>query len=78
MREAYWTSKDVSAFLGLGRNAPSVLVRAGRLTASKIGRRLRYDPADVRSFAERCRVNVSAAAEAPVTLLPVAGLRRAP
>jgi excisionase family DNA binding protein len=54
-----WTSADVCAFLGLGKNAPADLVRRGELRGYRIGRRLRFDPADVRAFADRCRVDVS-------------------
>ena len=54
-----WTSADVRAFLGLGKNAPADLVRRGELRGYRIGRRLRFDPADVRALrtaaASMCR-----------------------
>jgi len=54
-----WTSADVCAFLGVGKNAPADLVRRGELRGYRIGRRMRFDPAEVRAFADRCRVEMS-------------------
>ena len=54
--ERLWTSKDVCQFLGVGKNAPADLVRRGELRAMMLGRRLRFTPADVRAYAERCVV----------------------
>ena len=54
-----WTSADVCAFLGLGKNAPADLVGRGELRGYRIGRRPRVDPADVRAIADRYRVEVS-------------------
>lgn len=50
--ERLWTSADVCAYLGLGKNAPADLARRGELPALRIG--LRFEPAAVRAFAARC------------------------
>ncbi len=60
--ERLWTSKDVCDFLRVGKNAPSDLVRRGELRALVMGRRLRFVPADVRAYAERCAIGAPAAA----------------
>ena len=59
--EPLWTSAQVSTFLGLGKNAPAELVNRGALPAMRIGRALRFDPAEVRAFATRCAVRPGAA-----------------
>ena len=51
--ERLWTSREVCAYLGIGKNAPSDLVSRGLLPAMRIGRRLRFDPGAVRAFALR-------------------------
>ena len=65
--ERLWTSRDVCAFLGVGKNAPNDLARRGELPAMRIGRRLRFDPAAVRAFAERHQHGAD--------VVPLAGLR---
>ena len=70
LTEPLWTSAQVCAFLGLGKNAPAALVNRRVLPAMRIGRALRFDPAEVRAFAARCAVR------APGVVLPGPSLRR--
>lgn len=70
LAERLWTSREVCEYLGVGKNAPSELVHRGELPGMRIGRRLRFDPAAVRAFAQRHQTGA-----APV--VPLAGRRGA-
>jgi excisionase family DNA binding protein len=55
--EPLWTSKEVSAYLRIGKNRPAVMARTGELPGIRIGRYLRFDPAVVRAYVEALRQN---------------------
>jgi hypothetical protein len=55
LAERLWTSAEVAAFLHVGKNTPGDLARRGLLVPIRIGRCLRFDPAAVRAFVQRCQ-----------------------
>lgn len=52
-----WDEKTVASYLGLSVEfLQQDRVRARRIPFCKLGRAVRYDPADVRAYAEACKV----------------------
>jgi hypothetical protein len=52
-----WNEKEAARFLGLSQKfLQSDRAGARRIPFIKIGSAVRYDPADVKSFTDRCKV----------------------
>ena len=55
--EPFWDEKAVATYLGVSVEfLQQDRVRTVRIPFVKIGRAVRYDPADVRTFANSCKV----------------------
>lgn len=52
--EAYWKAKDVAQFLSVSEKWVYKHAAAGALPNSRFGSNLRFDPAAIRAYAERC------------------------
>ncbi|MDF1800811.1 MAG: helix-turn-helix domain-containing protein [Planctomycetota bacterium] len=54
-RQALLSSAQVAALLGLSKRKVEELSASGKLPRIEIGRSVRYDPADVWEFVDRCK-----------------------
>lgn len=52
--EAYWKAQDVARFLSVSEKWVYKHAAAGTLPNSRFGSNLRFDPAAIRAYAERC------------------------
>lgn len=62
--EPFWKAKDVAEFLSVSEKWVYKHAAAGTLPNSRFGSNLRFDPAEIRAYAERCSRGTS-------TLAPV-------
>jgi excisionase family DNA binding protein len=53
------TIADVARLLGISRGYVYELMRDGELVAIRVGRRARFDPADIRAYLDRHRESQS-------------------
>ena len=52
--QAFWRAKDVARFLSVSEKWVYKHAAAGALPNSRFGSNLRFDPAAIRAYAERC------------------------
>ena len=53
--ESLMTTGETATALGVSPRTVWALTQEGALACVRIGRRVMYDPADVRAFVDRCR-----------------------
>jgi len=54
----YWKTKDVCEYLGISMATCHLWRKTGKLPYRKFGgKTFRYDPNEIQSFADRCKVN---------------------
>ncbi len=53
--ESLMTTGETATALGVSSRTVWTLTQEGALACVRIGRRVLYDPADVRAFVDRCR-----------------------
>lgn len=53
--ESLMTADETAKALGVSARTVWTLTQEGALACIRIGRRVLYDPADVRAFVDRCR-----------------------
>lgn len=54
--ESLWTANNVKTYLGVCRRTVDNLVKSKSLPVIRVGRCLRFDPADVQAFKKAHRV----------------------
>jgi len=65
--ESLMTADQAAKALGVSPRTVWTLTQEGALTCVRIGRRVLYDPADVRTFVDRCREGGDEQPELPET-----------
>ena len=61
--EPFWKAKDVAEFLSVSEKWVYKRAAAGTLPNSRFGSNLRFDPAEIRAYAERCSRGASTVAQ---------------